>query len=276
VSEFAEMVCRALSQVDEPQAAFERVYEAYVQARPLDAGPRVLKGRRYVDYAWEARGGDVAANVGREQWRVFHERLAVARGSLQKAWEIDPDDERAPTAMIQVAMGEGAPRREMEKWFDRAMKANPDNKLACDRKLYYLYPRWHGSHAEMIAFGRECLATKDYWGPLPEVLYEAHMAVSKETPDPRAYLAIPAVWADLEAVHRDFLEIFPDSFKVPWYRSRLAKLACDCQKWDDAVKLFDEIGDKPDLRVFTSKAVYDYYRRKAARNASGVRQVSAE
>jgi hypothetical protein len=40
--------------------------------------------------------------------------------------------------------------------------------------------------------------------------------------------------------------------------------------------VFDEIGDDPDLRVFTSKAVYNYYRKKAARLAVDVRQVSAE
>jgi hypothetical protein len=124
--------------------------------------------------------------------------------------------------MIQVVMGDGAPRREMETWFARAMKANPDNKLACDKKLYYLYPRWHGSHEEMIAFGRECLATQNYWGALPEVLYDAHMAVAKEMPDRKAYLALPGVWADLEAVNRGFLDVFPDSPKAGWYRSRLA------------------------------------------------------
>jgi hypothetical protein len=276
VSDFAEMVYGALSRLEGPHNAFQRVYDAYSKARPLDAGPRVMLGQRYVEYAWEARGGDVAANVRREQWQGFHERLLVARKALEKAWELDPDDDRAPTAMITVAMGEGAPRREMEKWFARAMKANPDNRDACAKKLYYLYPRWHGSHAEMIAFGRECLATQNYWGPLPEVLYDAHMAVSREVPDAKAYLAIPAVWADLEAVHRNFLDIFPDSFKVPWYRSRLAKLACECQQWDAAVKAFEEIGDEPDLRIFTSKAVYNYYRKKATRRAGNVRQVSAE
>ena len=71
--------------------------------------------------------------------------------------------------MIAVCLGQDSDRdrEHMERWFRRAMEADPDNLQACRDKLYYLYPRWHGSHREMISFARECLATEAEVGGLP-------------------------------------------------------------------------------------------------------------
>jgi hypothetical protein len=275
VRAFADLVYNSIAPLDEPREVFDVVFNAYAKARPNDSGPYAMKGERYFEYAWEARGSGVAAVVPQDAWPVFRQHLATARAALEKAWELDPSDHRAPTIMIGVTMGEDAPRRETEKWFRRAMEANPDNREACWKKLYALYPRWGGSHAQMVAFGRECMATQNYWGRLPDILFDAHAQIAKERPDADAYLASPAVWADIEAVHRTFLDAFPTSPWAPWYRNRLAKWAVECQQWDEAVKRFGEIGDTPDLSVFRSKAVYNYYRKKAQNKANNVLEASA-
>ena len=56
--------------------------------------------------------------------------------------------------------------------------------------------------------------------------------------------------------------------RAPRYRNLLARWACRCERWEEAAKLFAEIGDKRDETVFRSKAVYDYWRRKARKNTA--------
>jgi hypothetical protein len=176
--------------------------------------------------------------------------------------------------MLTVLLGLGGDRQEMEKWYRRAMAADPDNYNAAKVKLQFLLPRWHGSHGDMIAFGRECLAGQNWAGNLPNLMVEAHQAVSIETSDPAAYLSQPAVWDDIRGVHEGFLKVYPDAPRAAWHRNRLAKWACDCQQWDAAWELFAQIGDKPDPTVFRSQALYDYYRRKAEKKTNRVRQAS--
>jgi len=272
----ANLVFRVAAPTRGAEAAFEEVHKAYAAARPAnDPGPLVFKGVRYKDWAWEARGAGYAHTVTEEGWELFRQRLAVAKKSLQAAWKADPTDPRAPTQMIPVIMGQSGSKPEMEMWFTRAMQNNPDNRVACGFKLYFLYPRWHGSHREMVAFGRECLATQNWWGPLPTILTDAHAQAAKESPDPKAYYTRPGVWDDVSAVYKSFLEAYPDSPRATSYRNRLAKWACDCQQWDEAVRQFQKIGDEPDPTVFRSKAVYDYYRRKAQNRANKVQEVRA-
>jgi hypothetical protein len=272
----ANLVFRVASQTRGAEAAFEEVHKAYAAARPADdPGPHVFKGVWYKDWAWEARGGGYAHTVTEEGWALFRQRLSVAKKSLQAAWKADPTDPRAPTQMIPVIMGQSGSKPEMEMWFTRAMQNNPDNRVACGFTLYFLYPRWHGSHREMVAFGRECFETQNWWGPLPTILPDAHRQVATESNDPKAYYRQPAVWKDVEAVHKSFLEAFPTSPNVAWHRNRLAKWACDCEHWDEAVRQFDRIGDDIDRNVFPSKAVYDYYRRKAQNRANKVQEVRA-
>jgi hypothetical protein len=56
---------------------------------------------------------------------------------------------------VEMAIGEGN-RDEMEKWFWRAMDADNDNLDACNKKLLWLEPKWHGSPEEMLEFARTC------------------------------------------------------------------------------------------------------------------------
>lgn len=258
------------------QAGFDEVYAAYAKACPPDdPWPHVFNGNRQIKYAWEARGNGLADTVTDEGWRLFHERLNLADRELKRAWELDPTNAKAATAMISVELGLRGDRDEMEKWFGRALAADPDNFDACIVKLQFLLPRWHGSHEEMVAFGRECLAGQNWTGNLPYVLVRAHSDVAREMVEPQQYLAQPHVWDDIRSVHEGFLKAFPDAPRAAWHRNRLAKWACDCSQWDAAWEAFSRIGDNPDLTVFRSRALYNYYRRKAEKLSNRVKQVSA-
>jgi hypothetical protein len=277
--ELADLAFNAVSEVRGLEDALTEIMPVYEKARPDDdPGPHLLAGIRSIDFAWEARGNGLANTVTPVGWKQFKERLVVARRALEAAFKRDADDARAPMYMITVCMGEGSNRAEMEKWFKRTMAASPDAMNACRRKLAYLYPRWHGSNEEMLAFGRECAATGNWWGPLPEILIEAYEEIAKfSTGDAKALYRAPATWRDMNSVYGAFLEAYPDSPRAPHYRNLLAKWACHCERWEVAAKLFAQIGDDRDQAVFRSKAVYDYWRRKAARKvAPTAEQVRAD
>ena len=61
----------------------------------------------------------------------------------------------------------------MEVWFNRAMALDTNNFDACMSKMQFLYPRWNGSREDMIAFGRECVASTKWGGGVPLTLAEA-------------------------------------------------------------------------------------------------------
>jgi hypothetical protein len=78
-----------------------------------------------VEFAWQARGGGWAAHVTAEGAKLMAERLNIAEEAAQKAFDLDPNDPHAPTEMLTVELGQGKGRAVMEKWFDRAMAADP-------------------------------------------------------------------------------------------------------------------------------------------------------
>jgi hypothetical protein len=244
-------------------AAFLDGYSAGAAGRP---GYHLFQGTRLTHAAWAARGYGFADTVGPDAWRLFKERLDAAHRELEEAWRRDPTDARVCDQMIVVHMGLGTPREEMEAWFARAMETDPDDAEACARKLYYLYPRWHGSHEQMVAFGRECLATRNWRGGLPFVLLDAHEAIAKEVADPAAYFRAAAVWDDVRAVYDGHLVNAPDDAKR---RSQFARYAVTAEQWVEADAQFRALGDRADYAPFGGKATYDYLKRKAARLAKG-------
>jgi hypothetical protein len=248
-----------------PPQGFLKAYAAGAQGRP---GYHLFSGNRLIDSAWEARGGGWANTVTPEGWRLFGERLEAARRELEEAWRLDPDDPRPGARLIVVHMGLSTGRNAMETWFRRAVAADPDDWTAYNNKLYYLEPKWHGSHDEMIAFGRECLDTQNWRAGIPFMLVDAHETVARQDGGPgvdaKAYYADPAVWRDVRAVFDGHLVNAPDDVRR---RSQFARYATLAERWPEADAQFRILGDNADYAPFGGKGTYDYLRRKAARLA---------
>ena len=78
--ELTDLAFNAVSEVKGLEAALREVVPVYEKARPAeDPGPRLLAGFRSVDFAWEARGNGLANTVTPEGWKLFRERLVLAR-----------------------------------------------------------------------------------------------------------------------------------------------------------------------------------------------------
>jgi len=211
----------------------------------------------YLQYAWVARGHDTADQVTAEGWRLFKERLDIAQKALEHAWSLDQQDPQIPTLMISVVLGQQTGRPEMEKWFDRAMKADPNNYQACRAKLHFLLPEWYGSRDDMLEFGRECVASTNWGGHVPLILVDAHIEFHNtlQREERRGYWLLPDVWPDIQDGYEKYAQLNPDetSFRYPyaWY-------AFSCLQTNDFVEQINLI------RTNDGEIDYDYFGGKEA------------
>jgi hypothetical protein len=205
-----------------------------------------LKGRFLVDYAWDARGNGWGYTVTTEGAKAFAARLADAAQALSRCYELFPDDAHAPTEMLTVELGQGQGRQQMETWFERAMKADPNNYKACDAKMYYLAGKWYGSPADQLAFGRQCLATGNFNCEIPLLVVDAH--VNSATPAPWGseipwpYFANDDVWKDISTAYDGYLEQHPHAWTR---RGKYAYYAWLAGKQSEALKQDQALGAGP-------------------------------
>jgi hypothetical protein len=258
------MASAAMKAAQDPKTGLDKVFGAVTKSRPGGAFPLVFKGELYIKYAWDARGSGQTNTVTADGWKKMGERLVEAEQALTAAWKMNPDGPDAPTLMIGVELGQGKGRQVMETWYKRAMDANPDNRDACHRKMYYLEPKWHGSAEDMLNFGRELLAGGNWGARLPFYLVDAHLILAGYTKDRENYYKNEAVWKDLHAVYEPYLSLQPDS---AWDRTYYAKLACWCGRWTEAKAQFDKLGDKAEVWAFADRAEMERLRAQAADNS---------
>jgi tetratricopeptide (TPR) repeat protein len=169
----------------------ERLVEG-IAALP-DADPwlvHMARGVLHTELAWDARGTGYAPAVTPEGWEGFFEELNQAYYHLTRAHEMAPDRPEAATYLIQVAMGGSTlPGQDERYWFDKAVAAQVDWKLAYDKLLWALRPRWSGSYEEMYAFGVECLETGRFDTMVPAFLIDALVDMAADDED-------ASFWAD--------------------------------------------------------------------------------
>jgi hypothetical protein len=182
-----------------------------------------------IAYGWNARGHGYADTVTSQAWQLFNTRLTTAKELLDQSWKNDPGEPRIATAMLDIAVGLSFKRKEMEKWFDRAMQLDTNNYSACEAKLHYLKPQWYGSPEEMLAFGRQCLSNQ-WGGSVPLILLDAHRTIVAQLPKEHqlTYWNDPDVWQDVDLTFKRFFSINPDAVS---YRHNYAWYAYHAGEW---------------------------------------------
>jgi thioredoxin-related protein len=93
--------------------------------------------------AWKKRGGGYASSVTEEGWKGFYEHLGKATNLLAKAYALHPEVAETAYAMMEVM----APidTDEMNRWFDRVLALEVDNRKAWNTLVFHSLPRWGGS-----------------------------------------------------------------------------------------------------------------------------------
>lgn len=131
--------------------------QKWVSVRAGSVTAQIALAEAYVNYAWFARGTGYANEVASEQWKLFDERLNLARENLQQAWALK---ERCPHWFyvmqdVQFGLHEGDPRVLLR----RAMAFEPSYYYYYSREAHFLLPKWYGNEGDAARFA-EVVADK--------------------------------------------------------------------------------------------------------------------
>jgi hypothetical protein len=228
--------------VDAP-AAYGRVEAGLAKLPELKVLQLQLRGYFWYMYGWEARTRAFAPNVPAGGFDAFEKRLDLAQKALNEAWRLRPDDARTAGYLLDIDKAIGGDRAAMELWFDRAMKADGDTYSACFTKLDWLDPKWHGTAEEMLAFGRACRATKNWWAGITLLAADAHLRYgTRLDPAERSkYFGSPEVWSEIKSVYDEYLEHRPYNDVA---RSKYAVLGYLAAQYPEAHAQFQALGDR--------------------------------
>ncbi len=151
--------------------------------------------------------------------------------------------------MMAAFMGGGrVPDETLRTWFDRTVAAQFDYNPAYGEMLWYLRPRWGGSHEAMLAFGRACLETKRFDTVVPSTFIRAVDDVSSEVDDWRTTYQEASVAADVLACSRGMVDEPTRRAEQPLRLSYLAINAWMCGRADEAGKALAALAGKGGFR----------------------------
>jgi hypothetical protein len=232
----------------------DKVFEAAQTARWVRLA---VEGHYLVSSAWDARGDGPGSTVTPEGGKLFAQRLVVARDRLESAWREEPSFAKSAVSMIEVTKGLNLGRDEMERWFRRAMEADPDCFAACRCKLEWLMPKWYGTQEQVDEFAYQCYRTKNW---------HAHIALLLDVdrimyPIVNQYVippsSDPVTWRNNKAVYEGYLKEYPED---RYARSRYAVVCVRSGRPDVAAEQFKALKDRPWTWMFQSRQQYERYR----------------
>jgi thiol-disulfide isomerase/thioredoxin len=255
-------------------AEYQRIYESLEKPMfdkwPEDYRSWVIRGIAHTRMAWISRGSGWANTVTEDGWKGLTEHLDVAEKALTRAWELGTNDVIVPIKMLTVELGQGKGRERMELWFQRAMAIDTNSFEAANDKMYYLQPKWHGSEADMLQFGWECLESKA-WGPaVNSMLLYAHEALAAyhEGQARTNYWKRPEVWVDFQATWERYFADYPwDTnafYKYVWQANR-------AEQWFKVNEMIPKLGQKIDYDYFGGKPPFDEMASRARARAGGLK-----
>lgn len=180
--------------------------DSWCSASPRSPFPFVVRGEHRITWAWEARGNGLANTVTEDGWKKFRERISLAKVDLEHAYELDHTLPQAAACLVTVAMAQ-SDEEASERWFQRAIKADPKYAGAYQRRLQHLMPKWGGSEAAMQAFIEKYGRSGD--PALAVVVTGYHDETAECSGDAAAYMKSPAVAADMEKAIKRFCAAYP-------------------------------------------------------------------
>ena len=216
--------------------------------------------------AWSYRGGGYANEVKAEGAKDFAALMKNASKYCRAAHALRPEFPEAAAALIGIAKA-GGDEESTSYWFEQSIAADADNCSAYSQILDSLLPRWGGSHADIIAFGRKCNDTKrydtlvPYWLPLSLVYINQQDSVSWKSILSRPELVDKMLKCceklledpsrSTEQKHGERLHILTMQLCVAMKAERFAKAV---EVWN---KLGDEEPNEHLLHVFDISGNYD-------------------
>jgi len=127
-------------------------------ARPDSAAAKIALAQLYIDYADFARGTGYADSVGSNQWRLYHQRTALAKQLLLAAASLKERDPQWYSVMGFVANNDGWDKTLTHDLFQQALAFEPSYFHYYRIYANYLLPRWYGDSGDIQSLAEDVSA----------------------------------------------------------------------------------------------------------------------
>lgn len=127
----------------------------WIAAYPESATARIALADSYVNYAWAARGLGYADTVTRSGWKLFGQRIELAKSTLIEAARLK---EKCPYwygVMQNVALAEGWEKSTARELFDQAVNFEPSFLQYYRSYAYFILPKWYGQPGDAEQFAED-------------------------------------------------------------------------------------------------------------------------
>lgn len=226
----------------------------WTRREPQSVAARTALGEAYAAWAWDARGGGWASEVADTGWRIFRERLELARAELEQAVAMEEKCPGAYAALIAVGTAAGMDRGEVDRLFrDGVNIASGYHSLYFNRAAY-LMPRWNGRAGEVASFAAEAAdATAAQEG---DGMYARIAWIMAGFGEPDSFEVIGMDWERIQRGFIDLMEIHPETLRLP---NTLCYLAWRAGDRETADKLRDFLGARIEQEMAGDAAEREAY-----------------
>jgi hypothetical protein len=237
---------------DKEWQAFADKLQAWANAYPQSPAPLISLGEFYVSWAWKARGSGYANTVTDEGSRMMNERLAKARENLETAEQLPVKDPGVYEGLLQVALGQGWSRGDMEAVFQKGIQIEPNDEQLYESKAYFLLPRWYGLRGEWETFAAEAADARG--GDEGDILYMC-IARSQAWSEGGDFFKNTSIsYARMRRGFEASLRRNPDYL---WDENSYCYFACLAGDRDTAQELFRKINGRWEKSVWDSEDYFD-------------------
>ena len=215
----------------------EQIHQGWEKKFPDSITARVAHADFLTSYAWHARGTGYSNEVTEDGWRLFRERLAAARTTLDQSKDLPIKCPAWWQVQMKVALGQSWNKAEFAKLFEEAKTVEPQFFRYDFAQAKFLMPRWYGEPGDW-----EAAAEKEIERPGGLGLEGYARVISEQ----RGYYddifsETKASWKKTQQGFELMRKNYPNSAEI---LNAYARLACIAEDRPLAKKLFTEIGDK--------------------------------
>jgi hypothetical protein len=222
------------------------VLKSWVDSKPASTTAQISLARFYKNYAWYARGLGFANTVNDEGWRLFAERLKLAKETLEAAKKLDVKCPVWWDTMQYVALGESWDLASYNKLFNSAVAFDSSYTFFYNNKVMYLLPRWFGQEGDWQKFATE--SADKIGGEAGDILYARIGWRIHERGIYEGFLRDSGYsWPRLKNGLEAIIKKYPNSLTVA---SELAFLAYQSKDRECAQPLFERIDQKVDFEIW--------------------------
>jgi hypothetical protein len=221
----------------------------WILARPNSGPAHIALAEFYTDYAWRARGAGWARTVTQQGGELFRLRLNLASQVLERGRNFAARDPGYWNAYQTIAMGLSWPRFRQDEILRNGLSVAPYYVPLYTSYAYTITPRWGGQPGQIKILADRAVQVPG--GPGEEAYAWIAFQMDQISEDPARLVGLD--WPKVESACLKLLEKYPNE---PSIISRFAMLAVRYGDSTLARKLFEDLDDRVDMRVWESVDEY--------------------